>query len=356
MPEPRWVGMLPRSMCQCWRRNPDGRLVLKWPSLSEDAHDDADPGSALMAAVERPGGQVQALRHLKAVMDCGVDPLKFISSEQLSRTLRTGRRFDDFVRMARPDFSQSSWSTGIVEESGLWFAYQIDHSTQSLQVVLVQDIQEIDPVRAAAGYCATDLFSKHSSDVQACTALAQAPDSALWNQVREFTDDIVQVDFVNALDEPLGAIMLMIHPQPEGSPDFPFACIPGPCRPARSRGSRQCVTFTPLPGGSVRMHVAAWSSLGDEKTLSEIERASKEGLAKLMRPLVTIWPMRFEAFLRAHREELIHWEAFSPQAPFYAVCRGYLAGQAGSRRRLGACGLLARDAKDTRSADKGQRK
>mmetsp|Transcript_88356 Transcript_88356/g.197550 ORF Transcript_88356/g.197550 Transcript_88356/m.197550 type:complete len:96 (+) Transcript_88356:3-290(+) len=80
------------------------------------------------------------------------------------------------------------------------------------------------------------------------------------------------------------------------------------------------------------MHVTAMASVGDEKTLLEVEQNSKEEVAKLIRPLVTVWPMRFEAFLRAHQEELIHWEAFSAQAPFYAVCRGYLAGQAGPKR------------------------
>jgi len=307
-------------------------MKLKWPLLSEEDHDEADPGSALLAALERPGGQVQALRHLKAVMDCGVDPLKYITAEQLSRTLRTGRRFDDFMVMARPDFSTGGWSAGVNEESRLWFAYRIDRSSRSLQAVVVQDIQGIDPVRAVAGYCAADFFSKHSDDIQSCTVLANAPDAALWNQVRESTDDIAQVDFVNALDEPLGAIMLMIHPQPDGSPDFPRACIPGPCRPARSRSSRQCITFTPLPRDSVRVHVAATALLCDEKMLQEVERASKEDVAKLLRPLVAVWPMRFDAFLRAHCEELIHWEAFSAQAPFYAVCRGYLAGQAGPKR------------------------
>jgi len=330
---------MPSSLCQCMRcchclhRGRQGAFLLKSPSFPEDELqdcDDADPGAALVAALNRPGGQVQALRHLETLLARSLDPLKYIDSEQLSRMALVGKRFDEFACLALPDFGrQGGWSTGIAEESGLWFAYRVDGSSQSMHVVVVQDMRGISPVRALVGYCASQLFHEHSSDVQSCSVLAHSADSAVWKQVRQSGEDVVQVDLANALDERLGAIMVMAYPQPDGSPEF---AVPGPSGRLRSRPSRQCITLTPLPGGSVRMQVAAMTCLGDRKARLEVEQASVAGMARLMRPLVSVWPRSFEAFLRERQEQLVYEEAFSPHAPFYAVCRGYLAGQAGSKR------------------------
>jgi len=327
---------MPPSLCQCcnWRRRQESAFLLKSPRFPEEGfhdYDDVDPGAALAAAVKRPGGQAEALRHLKIIMSRSLDPLKFIDSDQLSHMLRVAKRFDEFVCLARPDFGKEGWCTGIAGESGLWFGYRIDDSKRTLHLVVVQDMHGIDPVRALAGYCSPKLFHQHSSDVQSCTVLAESADSALWNQVRQFSDDVVQVDLVNALDEHLGAIMIMIYPQPDSSPEFPAASIPGPCRKLRSRSNKQCITLTPLPGG-VRMHVAAVTDLGDKKTRLEVERSSVDGMARLLRPFVGVWPKQFETFLRERQADLIHEEAFSPHAPFYAVCRAYLTGVAGSRK------------------------
>mmetsp|Transcript_2189 Transcript_2189/g.7328 ORF Transcript_2189/g.7328 Transcript_2189/m.7328 type:complete len:352 (-) Transcript_2189:3-1058(-) len=332
------VNIMPSSVCQCcscchcFRRGTANPLLLKPPTAAEESDVDArDPGAALAAAAHRPGGQAEALRHLSNVMNLGRDPLKYIDSDELSCILRAGKRYDQFVCLARPDFGRDGWSTGLVEESKLWFAHRVDRCARSIHAVLVQDIEGVDAVRAAVGYCAAGLFREHSPDVQSCKVLAESEDSVLWDQVSQSSDDIVQVDLVNALDEPLGAIVLVIRPQPEGSPDFPETRVPASTRRRRSRSDRQCITLTPLPGGSVRMHVAAVSCLGDAQLSLEVERSSTEAMAKLLRPLVAVWPKRFAAFVREHREELVHHEAFSPQAPFFAVCRGYLSGSAGSK-------------------------
>jgi len=332
---------MPRSVCQCcwnseccWtqrckRAECIDPFMLKPPRPDEFDFDSENPGAALTSALQRPGGQAEALRHLRGLMERSIDPLKHIDAEQLSKMLRAGKRFDEFERLARPDFGCEGWSSGLVEDSRLWLAYRVDSNAQSLHTVLVQDVDGVDPVRAAVGYCTASLFQKHSSDVQSCTELAQSEDALLWHQIRKSSNDIVQVDLVNALHEPLGAIMLMIYPQPAGSPDFPGIAIPKASRSARSQTNRQCITLTPLPGGSMRMHVAALLSLGDQKTTTQVQQESMEGVVRLLRPLVSLWPKRFEAFLKEQHTELIHQESFSEQAPFYAVCRGYLTGQAG---------------------------
>uniref|UniRef100_A0A7S1RIE2 Uncharacterized protein n=1 Tax=Alexandrium catenella TaxID=2925 RepID=A0A7S1RIE2_ALECA len=331
------VSIMPRSVfcaCRfcspCLRRSHHGPCLKKQFLVDED-FEQADPGPALAAALERPGGQAQAIRLLKGLVDRNLDPLKYIDDEKLSRIVRIGRRFDESVDLTRPDFGAEGWSTGIADESRLWFAHRVDSKALALHVVLVHDIAGVDAVRAAAGYCSAGHFQRHSGDVKACKVLAQTVDSLLWNQVRAVSDDVVQVDLVNALDEPIGAIMLMIHPEPEGSVDFP-AVSPPPARSARhSSVGKQCVTFTPLPGGSLRMHVAARICFSEERALSEISQASSESVARLLRPLL-VWPKRFGDFVLEHRDELAQEEAFSPQAPFYAVCRGYLEGHAGTRR------------------------
>lgn len=332
------VNIMPKPLCRCckcctcWRRHDDNPFLLKSPDGMDDQEvDDVAPGSALRAALARPGGLAQCMRHLKCLMDRGEDPLKYLSSEQLSHLLKVGKRFEAFALMARPDFGSDGWSTGIAEESKLWFAYRLDASTRCLQVVVVQDMKGVEPVRAAAGYCSAKLFQSHSEDVQSCAVLAHSSDSALWNQVRTSSDDVVQVDLVNALDDGLGAILIMVHPQPDGSQDFPMVEVPQPCRRSRSRRVRQCLTLAPLAGGSVRMHCSVAISMDDDAMLQELQSAPIDKVARLLRPLVSVWPKRFEAFLKEKNEQLIMEEAFSPHAPFFAVCRAYLSGQAGPR-------------------------
>mmetsp|Transcript_53073 Transcript_53073/g.119602 ORF Transcript_53073/g.119602 Transcript_53073/m.119602 type:complete len:346 (+) Transcript_53073:66-1103(+) len=324
--------MTPTGVCHCWRRSRSGPLRVRWSDATEEDHEEADPGAALIAANKRPGGQAQALRHLSNVMATGRDPLRYVDTDQLSRTIRLGRRFDEFAAMVRPDYGKDGWVTGNDDDNKHWFAYRVDRKSLLMHVVLVQDIQDIDPVRALAGYCATELFSKHSHDVQSCKVLAQTADSGFWHQLRDASDDVVQVDLVNALDEPLGAVMAMMRSQPNGSTEFPDVQIPPCSRPSRAQSQKQCMTFSPLPGGSVRMHVAIATPLGDQKTTLEMERMSKAAVTKVIKPLISTWPTRFEAFLQGHREQLVHGEAFSPHAPFFAVCRGYLSGRAGPRR------------------------
>mmetsp|Transcript_16873 Transcript_16873/g.39613 ORF Transcript_16873/g.39613 Transcript_16873/m.39613 type:complete len:326 (+) Transcript_16873:229-1206(+) len=315
--------MLSRSMCACLGRSSTGPALLKWPTLSEDEYDERNPGMALEAAIRRPGSQAQAQRHLRRCLDSGVDPMHHVTAEQLGRVVRKGKMVDEFASLVKPDFSQPGWSTGVNSESGLWFGYRVDRKARCMHAVVVHDVQGGDPVRAAAGYCATDLFSKHSPEVQQCTVLAQSADCSLWNQVKEHSDDIVQVDLVNALDDPLGAVMLIIHAEPDGSPDFPFVNIPKPSRSARSQSSKQCMAFAPLGDGSMRMHVGVLAPLPDDDTAQAMEGMSREHVAKVMRPLVVLWPRSFVDFLSEHKADLVHWEAFSVQASFYALCRSY---------------------------------
>merc|ERR1719454_43085 len=113
------------------------------------------------------------------------------------------------VKLSRPDTTQPSWRTGSNVDIGMSFAYNIEGDYMS--VLCLKDIIGVDVVNAVVGYAEADLRHKHVKGIQECTAMRSSEDSALWSQLTEIDDHVMQVELVNALDEKLGNIVHMLY-------------------------------------------------------------------------------------------------------------------------------------------------
>merc|ERR1712232_343598 len=182
-----------------------------------------------------------------------------------------------------------------------------------MHTLCIEEFKATDVVQGVVGYSEVSLFPRHTKDIQQCGALSETVDSGLWQHVRQGSDDILQVELVNALDEPLGAVVHMMYAQPDRSPEFPDVFVPESRRPRRARHFKQCVTFSPLPSGAFRVHFALEVLMADAR--EHIERLPAPKMIKVLQPLFSVWPTTFAAFLAEHGEDLRRREAFPCTRP-----------------------------------------
>lgn len=283
-----------------------------------------------LAALAAPGRMGEAYRRLLGLVSDGKDPLECIDRRDLSRLEMFGPRYVEFAEIAMPDLKLGGWTTTVssINEAEMIFAYRTNGDS-GLQALYIKDIDDFDVVQAAVGFSEVDLHPCHVEGLLDSTALVESADAGLWLQLRESTDEIVQVEMVNALDEPLGAIMHMYYSSSDSSDVFPQARFPPPRRPRRSQNYRQSVTFSPLPGPKkrIRAHFGFIMDM-DPRMQSAIVRLPDTTVASLLSKAFSAWPLGYKTFLSRHRKEIGRRERSSVHAPFYALCRAYLEGRA----------------------------
>mmetsp|Transcript_34181 Transcript_34181/g.108647 ORF Transcript_34181/g.108647 Transcript_34181/m.108647 type:complete len:658 (-) Transcript_34181:143-2116(-) len=272
--------------------------------------------AALRAALAAPGGQGEALRRLQGLVASGEDPLRHLEPRELERLRRFEARHGEFVQMVRPDFTVGGWTTCCNDEADVVFAYR-SAGERELQVLSIKDIRGFDAVQAAAGFSEVDLHACHAEGLLESAPLVESADAGLWVQLRETTDELVQVEMVNLLAEPLGAIMHMYYSMPESGSLFPDVAIPEPRKPRQSLNYKQCVTFSPLPQGHVRIHFGFILDMAPRMQLA-IQRLPAAQVSIL---LGQAWPTTFQTFMEKQRAEITARERTSVHAPFYQACR-----------------------------------
>eukprot|EP00747_Dinoflagellata_sp_TGD_P208344 gnl/TRDRNA2_/TRDRNA2_81842_c0_seq1.p1 gnl/TRDRNA2_/TRDRNA2_81842_c0~~gnl/TRDRNA2_/TRDRNA2_81842_c0_seq1.p1 ORF type:complete len:698 (+),score=142.16 gnl/TRDRNA2_/TRDRNA2_81842_c0_seq1:121-2094(+) len=263
----------------------------------------------------------EARRHVASIIEGGGKPEDYLGKAKVEQIRSFGSRFEEFVKMASPDFKSEGWETGSNDDIDLFFGYKVEDDR--MHAVGVRELKDIDLVNAVVGTAEACLNPLHYKDLADCTPLAESVDSGLWHRVRERDEDIVQVDLVNALDESVGAVVIMLQAQPEVCADFPDVPLPEQQRDVRVPWYQQCVTFAPLPNGSVRVHYAFVMVMPAQMQII-MSRLPKFMSARQLGPIFSTWHVNFETFQKEHRALISQRESASMHAPFYALCRAAL--------------------------------
>eukprot|EP00747_Dinoflagellata_sp_TGD_P185985 gnl/TRDRNA2_/TRDRNA2_42786_c0_seq2.p1 gnl/TRDRNA2_/TRDRNA2_42786_c0~~gnl/TRDRNA2_/TRDRNA2_42786_c0_seq2.p1 ORF type:complete len:363 (-),score=80.99 gnl/TRDRNA2_/TRDRNA2_42786_c0_seq2:217-1269(-) len=267
----------------------------------------------------------------------GEDPFEFLDAPKVARIRRFGEKFTELIQLAQPNIKAPGWQLGENDEIGLSFAYRIDG--EQIQIACRREFKGVDALQALVGYAETDLRPLHVKTIEECNALAYAADLALWHDVEEESDHIVQVDFVNALDEPLGALAIMLHSCPDKCSEFPEVCIPAPTRESRPTAFKQCCTFTPVPGKEAFLLHWGFVKMVPGVVQKFIGNSPAILPTRVVRSACSIWPVYFEQFLEEFREELIRREVTSIHSAFYDLARASMEAKASQLQNLGVMPL-----------------
>eukprot|EP00747_Dinoflagellata_sp_TGD_P210146 gnl/TRDRNA2_/TRDRNA2_83462_c0_seq1.p1 gnl/TRDRNA2_/TRDRNA2_83462_c0~~gnl/TRDRNA2_/TRDRNA2_83462_c0_seq1.p1 ORF type:complete len:384 (+),score=81.44 gnl/TRDRNA2_/TRDRNA2_83462_c0_seq1:93-1244(+) len=318
-------------LCQCLTRDdyapqlPGGVVGGPFNKDNEDRgwETPEDPGALLAAAVHMPGRLATAARYLEHMEELGLDPLDYIDQTKLQKVKRFRDRFEAMIKLSRPDTTQPGWRTGENREIGMSFAYSMEEDYMS--VLCLKDFKGVDAVNGVVGYLEADLRCKHVKGIQEVNVIKSTEDAALWSQLTEVDDHVMQIEVVNALDESLGTIVHMLYSAgSDNNENFPEVPIPPARREVRPKNYLQVIEFEPLqPGDHFRVHYA-FKMLMPPTMKTFVTRSPPFIMDRMLRSAFSLWPTDFEKFHVAWRDDVRQRETNSVHAPFYSLCRATL--------------------------------
>eukprot|EP00747_Dinoflagellata_sp_TGD_P091752 gnl/TRDRNA2_/TRDRNA2_165173_c0_seq4.p1 gnl/TRDRNA2_/TRDRNA2_165173_c0~~gnl/TRDRNA2_/TRDRNA2_165173_c0_seq4.p1 ORF type:complete len:353 (-),score=74.37 gnl/TRDRNA2_/TRDRNA2_165173_c0_seq4:42-1100(-) len=304
-------------LCQCLTRDDNISQLPSGPETLDDF------GTQLAEAVLTPGRLATAARLVSTMEQLELDPLDYIDQMMLQKVKRFAVRFEEALRLSRPDMTEPERRTGNNSEIGMSFAYVI--SGDYMNALCMKEFSGVDAVSGIVGYSEAQFRHKHVKGIEECAVLKSTEDSALWSQLTEVEDHVIQIELVNALDEDLGTIVHMLSYSSENSSDlFPDVPIPPPRREMHPKNYLQVIEFEPLPpGDSFRVHYA-FRMLMPSTMKSFVCRSPPFLMDKMLRSAFSLWPADFEKFNAICAEEVRLAESNSTFSVFYSLCRSTL--------------------------------
>eukprot|EP00747_Dinoflagellata_sp_TGD_P169183 gnl/TRDRNA2_/TRDRNA2_197486_c0_seq1.p1 gnl/TRDRNA2_/TRDRNA2_197486_c0~~gnl/TRDRNA2_/TRDRNA2_197486_c0_seq1.p1 ORF type:complete len:499 (+),score=53.74 gnl/TRDRNA2_/TRDRNA2_197486_c0_seq1:27-1523(+) len=297
----------------------------------------------------RAGRTVEAhreIQRLEAAPETSGDPYRLLGSSGLERIRRISARFVESLeeldahRTPERDeegtwlekFAVGGGGCGWTEMSddeaggcGLKFASRVRDSL--FQVVTTVTYEGLDVMQAFVGICEYDLCSFFDTEVVETEPLKQRSTDGLWRVLKRcrhggLEDNIMRVSFLDALDEPLGALWFSSYTPAMADLSEGLSEISGVAVPPRTDGCarlshyRSVVAITPLWDRPCHFRMTCSWSLRPSKAAYMFPSVVRGDFGELLR--------RFKDFVETCRE-LNYRTIFSHHAPFYDEVRRHLA-------------------------------
>lgn len=179
---------------------------------------DVEAAKEQVAAAIKCGRWLEAQRKLRSIETAAgagatAPTAGLVDGVLRERVARVAARYDASLAelSARED---DGWEHEHCEGQGLDFAYRL--ASSSLQVVASTVFRGIDALHAFVGLCEYDLCAKYTSQVISTEPLGSVEaGDGLWHVLKRATvgkeDNILHVSYIDALDEPLGALWVSAY-------------------------------------------------------------------------------------------------------------------------------------------------